>query len=797
MTQVISSPQSSKANSSAVYVPIRQFVEQMSHSKEDNPYSSTFSFIPFIQKIKEKKKDLQKALENPDSDFMEKVEKNLIAFSDPARLDTAEKRQEIIAILFPSLFFEGQMGFVAKPFSKEFFYMTPALQEIFTSEHWEVKISGKLSKGKMSSPALEAGQLILNTFHGRQFHSTTYQTMTFRDKRTSLERHFKVQIVLDYIKTTPVRKVKKLSDAQVFQLFNEWGNEQYWLEQFPPEDFSFEGLVIGYIQDVTETEVLSTLKEMMLSDDEADLEQGEEIRKQLNRLICSYLQMPDIHFGHFFAPDFKYMSLFSWTLLGGLEVLSQFKKEDFQDTTTYGRALRDNTALIIGDLRTIEKPTRVEQQLIDSGYRSLLLTPQHDRDGQTIGLMELASKQPYRFHKQLLEKLRDLISLYAAGTNRWIQLMDNNINFFIQKHFTYIHPSVEWKFIDVSQQYLFRTDPMDDKVRALAPVAFKDVYPLYGQADIVGSSKIRNGSIQADMLDNLERVQKVIRAFRAQIEFQLLDIYLARTVAFSQRLQNGGYISSDESQIVELLTQEIHPLLRELSEQYHHLPKKILQAYFEYLDPRLNIVYRQRKNYEDSVYELNDLISNYLDQQVAKKQELLPHFFEKYITDGVEYNIYLGQSILQSGQFSSYFLKDFRLWQLIQMCEITRLVEKKGQELLVPLSTAQLIFIYNNPLSIRFNMDEKQFDVDGAYNVRYEILKKRIDKAVIKGTSERLTQRGKVAMVWLQEKDRTEYLEYIDHLRQIGYITDEIEELELEKLQGADGLKALRVTVVV
>ncbi len=29
-------------------------------------------------------------------------------------------------------------------------------------------------------------------------------------------------------------------------------------------------------------------------------------------------------------------------------------------------------------------------------------------------------------------------------------------------------------------------------------------------------------------------------------------------------------------------------------------------------------------------------------------------------------------------------------------------------------------------------MDEKRFDVDGAYNARYEIVKKRIDKAYVK-----------------------------------------------------------------
>ena len=129
------------------------------------------------------------------------------------------------------------------------------------------------------------------------------------------------------------------------------------------------------------------------------------------------------------------------------------------------------------------------------------------------------------------------------------------------------------------------------------------------------------------------------------------------------------------------------------------------------------------------------------------------------------------------------------------MCEVTRIVENMQGQLQVPLRTAQLIFVYSTPLSIRFRMDEKQFDVDGAYNVRYEILKKRIDKSLIEGTTERLTQAGKVAIVYLQEKERQEYLEYIDFLIHEGYITDEVEDLRVGKLQGVQGLQALRITV--
>jgi hypothetical protein len=92
-------------------------------------------------------------------------------------------------------------------------------------------------------------------------------------------------------------------------------------------------------------------------------------------------------------------------------------------------------------------------------------------------------------------------------------------------------------------------------------------------------------------------------------------------------------------------------------------------------------------------------------------------------------------------------------------------------------------------------MDEKKFDVDGAYNIRYEIIKKRIDKAHIKGTNERLTVPGKIAIVYSQDKDAKEYKKYIKYL-QSKKLLGKVEKLELEDLQGVLGLKALRVEVI-
>ena len=93
-------------------------------------------------------------------------------------------------------------------------------------------------------------------------------------------------------------------------------------------------------------------------------------------------------------------------------------------------------------------------------------------------------------------------------------------------------------------------------------------------------------------------------------------------------------------------------------------------------------------------------------------------------------------------------------------------------------------------------MDEKRFDVDGTYNARYEVVKKRVDKAHIKGTEERITQPGKIAIIYSQKEDEKEYLKYIAFLQHKKLLNKDVEILELEDLQGVTGLKAIRVSVL-
>jgi len=151
--------------------------------------------------------------------------------------------------------------------------------------------------------------------------------------------------------------------------------------------------------------------------------------------------------------------------------------------------------------------------------------------------------------------------------------------------------------------------------------------------------------------------------------------------------------------------------------------------------------------------------------------------------------------MVEDGKFDLLYLRNLRLWQLMVMCGVVWQTERLKGRLKTPVECSHLILVQNTPLSIRFRPDERRFDVDGAYDIRHEIIKKRIDKAMVKGRPDRLTQPGKIAIAYSHRREALEYREYIDYLQASGYLTQELENFDLEDLQGVHGLKALRVTV--
>ena len=175
--------------------------------------------------------------------------------------------------------------------------------------------------------------------------------------------------------------------------------------------------------------------------------------------------------------------------------------------------------------------------------------------------------------------------------------------------------------------------------------------------------------------------------------------------------------------------------------------------YDEQLDPVLKLVYKHRKFYDDTITLINKKMSELLDKKQHNAQAMYPHYFERFKTDGVEHNMYIGESITKKNNFNKIYLYNLRLWQLQVMCEMENSYYNLKESLPLDLDVASMILVFNSALSVRFRMDEKRFDVDGTYNARYEVVKKRVDKAYIKGTKERITQKGKLTIIYSQKEE--------------------------------------------
>ena len=125
------------------------------------------------------------------------------------------------------------------------------------------------------------------------------------------------------------------------------------------------------------------------------------------------------------------------------------------------------------------------------------------------------------------------------------------------------------------------------------------------------------------------------------------------------------------------------------------------------------------------------------------------------------------------------------------MVAIARLAHGLLPQMPEPLMITQLIFVHSAPIDISFRKDERRFDVEGGYNIRYEVVKKRIDKVRVRDTGERLTQPGKIAIIYFNDREAEEYEGYIRYLEEKEMLNGEIERLRaggIARGQRTDGV---------
>ena len=714
--------------------------------------------------------------------------------TDVAVLDKHEDVVDaLMSAVFPPAAWDRAYVAALHPFDLVSVYETPAFRRTFLGDDGHIRGHVNLDPENVQRARLRfAYKLVLERVYGIKIEIDFPLTITAVDPDSGLERHFRITFDSTFQDVHVVGETPPLSETDRAALQSAFFDVEPLLALLPPERFMIEGFTILRAIDVTDQEVLSSIKRDLI-DRESIVSRAKFI--DLQQKLRTLFRRADLHFSLAALDGDRVLILNSGNDLEHSCIFADSAHHDVAEFigTVYERSVKGERPQILHDLAAVPNRHPVEDQLVAAGTRALVVAPLHYQD-RVIGTLELASPHPGDFTLMDLPKIGEIVPLFAMAVQRSIDEFNTRVQAFIKEKATAIHPTVEWRFRQaVLETIERRRDGSLDGQMEMGAIVFPDVYPLYALADIRGSSTQRALAIQSDLLTQLRLAAAVIDEAHRQKHLPALDELRYRIARNATQMEHG-LKSGDEVGVVTFLRTDVERLFAHL-ETFGPSVRERVAAYRNALDPRLGGVYVERRKFEESVTRLAETISSYLDLEEQSAQAMFPHYFEKQKTDGVDYQVYVGASLLEDGQYDPLYLKNLRLWQLMVSCGIALRADQIKSRLPVPLETTHLVLVQHAPLSIRFRFDEKRFDVDGAYDIRYEIVKKRIDKALIKGTNERATQPGRIVIVYSHSAEAAEYRGYLEYLQSLGYLRRGVEELELEELQGVRGLRALRVTV--
>jgi hypothetical protein len=702
--------------------------------------------------------------------------------------------EELLASIFPPTSSSHENLYaVALPFKFQTVYTSKLFHHLFIKPGTnEIKVPDVSTGNKLNREKMEfAYGMILKKYCGYNSPETSGWIHPYKDLHTGLTKYLELKIDTRFIDVNPIGEMPKLPDSILCQRTNRIKTIEELTEHIPLEKFLFEGLSIFKVNDVTEQEVISMIKNSLLNINGFS---DATVYPELEAYVQSLIGLKDLRIG--VTPFFKVNGHYVYSDLHNNNsiLFKHFHSSEEKDEVSDGCKLvfKESDRPVVFETLNEQLLTEVDylQYYYMEGARSLIICPLKLHD-ELLGILEIMSENPARLRHTHIGKIEAAIPLFTLGLEKSLESLDTQIDKVIKEQFTAVQPAVEWKFTEVALNYIVNKQHNEDV--KIERITFNEVYPLYGAIDIRNSSTERSHAIQLDMVEQLELAAKVVKRAQADMPFPLLQEIEFKIEKYIQSASDV-LLSDEEISIHDFLQGQVVSIFNHLHGTQPSVKNEI-EHYFSSLDPQLGMIYHHRKEYEQSISHINDTLARFVDKEQASAQKVYPHYFERYITDGLEFNIFMGQSVVPRKRFDEIYLRNMKMWQLTLLAKAARITHELEKHLSHPLRTTQLILAHSQPLSITFRTEERKFDVDGAYNIRYEIVKKRIDKVRIKETNERLTQPGKIAIVYSQAKDATEYMEYIEFLQNQNLLKPGIERHDLEELQGVVGLKALRADV--
>lgn len=704
--------------------------------------------------------------------------------------DNAALIHNLLADLFPTALTHNEIKAVTIPFLNITFNYTERFKKILKEAGTNFDIT--IRDFDQHQFYIMSCCLILNAHYNQHFDFSKPLYYDIPDAE-GITKHYRILYNADFMEIIPTEKSVPITQDDIDVLIDNFDNLDLWKEKFPPQSWLIKGFGILVLYDATTDNAVSNLKSGLLKG------AGEEnnYSNTFEGIFKSIFKIPDLRIGFtsFIVEENKFHTTTNEKKIQSFLLCDDTENQcsNVLNSKIYRTLVEEKKTLALSDVSKFactDENSFFGKQLLTQDIKSCILAPVV-KDGNLLGIIEMVSSKKGELNSLNANKLDIVMPFIVDTIDRYNSEIENKIVVAIQKEYTTIHPSVYWKFQKEARKFIINEHANANYI--FKEITFKDVYPLYGQIDIKESSGTRNHAVQNDIQNQLNDLIKIISALYQKSKLEILEQRKFELESHLKELYTN--LKADtEQHINRYMEAEIHPILKnEISNASEN--SKIIQDYFKKIDEGTGTYYDERKKFDTTLTTINKTLSVILDEKQKEAQGIFPHYFERFNTDGVEHNMYIGSSIAPQSNFNLTYLYNMRLWQLQVLALMTKEHYTLKDSLPYPLEVTSLILVFSSPITIRFRMDEKRFDVDGSYNARYEVVKKRIDKAMEKGTQQRITEQRKITIVYSHPEEEKEYRKYIEYLQFQKILEPTLEFLEVEDLQGVSGLKAIRVEV--
>ena len=757
---------------------------------ENSPFQIQISFWKLIQYIED---EIRENPERPRAIYLrsllESVRKKSLLIEGMKTVEEVREQQalieELLEVVFPSALSNNEIKAVSMPFQNLIFNHSKRFKNLLEDAGTEFDIS--IRDFDQHQYYITSCCIILNYYFKKNFDISRPFFVDIPDAKGFM-RHYRVLYNADFAQVHPTEKAVMLTDGDIQELEDNYDNLELWKAKFPQESWILSGFGLISLVDVTIESALSTLKSNLLKSEFGFI----DVSTSLSHIFSSIYKLPNLKVG-FTSLDLDEISQIEFREFLG------FKSYSLNEECTslvlckraYESLFKEYKYYSVSDVDELangEDVNLMAQNLMRNGIRSCILAPILVH-GKVEGVIEIVSETPRALHSVNAQKLSSIMPIITDAFERIQSEINNHIEAIVQREYTTIHPSVYWKFIKEARRNYFEN--ISEKDYLIKEIVFEQVYPLYGEMDVKGSSFLRNRAVIQDLNEQLSMLLQLLKQGDWMNQTLIFEKRILKLTSFQRQLHEYFYTGLEQN-LQEYIRNEIHPFLEQNRTAFD---SKNMELYFQRIEPEFQTYYYNRKVFDQAVGKLNKQLVDILDSRQVEAQRIFPHYYERFKSDGIEHTMYIGASIEPNQIFDFIYFQNLRLWQLQVFAEMLLLHYKSSSKETNSLELTALILIYDTALSIRFRMDEKRFDIDGSYHTRYEVIKKRLDKACIKDSEERVVQPNKIAVVFANQTDQEEYMKYIAYFQDKGLLSSAIDFIEVEDLQGISGLTGIRFGV--